>query len=151
MAKLVIMRHGSAAMMAPRDALRPLTENGEQEVHRACRHFPVSPSVIYHSSLLRAQQTASILSSYYPSAVLIEVDWLVPEAEPVDTLHHLGDIDGTVAIVSHQPLVSSLAALLLHGNMRYSHEVPFLRPANFLQLSAEVFEASCAELVNTYL
>lgn len=149
--RLVIMRHGSAAMVAPSDALRPLTESGEDEAHRASRQFPFEPTVIYHSSLLRAEQTARILASYYPQATLIQVDWLVPEAIPADVVEHLESSEGDIALVSHQPLVSSLAALLVQGSARYGHDMPFLRPANFLELHAEVFAAGCADLVNTYL
>lgn len=148
--ELVIMRHGSAAIRAPSDALRPLLQQGEDEVHRACGRFPFYPSVIYHSTLLRAKQTASILLSYYPKAQVIEVNWLVPEARPQEVLEHLPVDEANVVLVSHQPLVSSLAALLTQGNERYAHNIPFLDTANYFQLHAEVFQAGCAELVNTY-
>lgn len=148
--ELVIMRHGSAAISAPSDALRPLLKLGEDEVHSACRAFPFYPGVIYHSTLLRAKQTASILSSYFPKAQLIEVDWLVPEARLQDVLDNLPEETSRVAVVSHQPLVSSLAALLIQGNERYAHNIPYLDTANYFQLQADVFQAGCAKLVNTY-
>lgn len=149
--RLVIMRHGSAAMIAPNDALRPLTEAGELEAHRASRVFPFEPKVIYHSALVRAEQTARILASYYPKAILLSAEWLVPEASPHDVLGQLRDSEEDIVLVSHQPLVSGLAALLLHGSTRYAHDVPFLRPANFMHLHAEVLEAGCGVLINTHL
>lgn len=149
--RLVIMRHGSAAMNAPSDALRPLTEAGEVEAHNASRAFPFEPSLIFHSPLLRAEQTARILSSYYPHATLIQADWLVPEAVPYKVIDQLETLSDDVALVSHQPLVSALAALLLQGSIRYTQEVPFLRPANFLHLQMAVLAPGCADLVDTYL
>lgn len=148
--QLVIMRHGSAAISAPSDVLRPLLKQGEDEVHSACGHFPFYPAVIYHSSLLRAKQTAAILSSYYPKARLVEVDWLTPESRPQKVLTLLPPDVQCAALVSHQPLVSSLAALLIEGSERYAAHIPYLDTANFFHIQAEVFEAGCADLVNTY-
>lgn len=138
-------------MHAPSDALRPLTEAGEVEAHNASRAFPFEPSVIFHSPLLRAEQTAQILSSYYPQATMIQVDWLVPEAMPEAVIQQLETNHDDVVLVTHQPLVSALAALLLQGSTRYMHEVPFLRPANFLQLQTAILAPGCADLVDTYL
>jgi len=150
--RLGVMRHGSASMIAPSDALRPLTEFGEDEVHRAARVLPFEPSIILHSSLLRAQQTAAIVQSYFPLAAIKQVDFLIPENDPKHALNQLSnEIEGNVLIVSHQPLVSSLIGLAVEGSVRSTAEFGFLNPANFMVLEFEVFAAGCAKLVNTYL
>ena len=149
--RLVIMRHASAAMVAASDSLRPLTERGVQEAHRSSCAFPFAPSVIYYSPYLRAEQTAVILASYYPYAELKKASWLTPETNPASVVDQLSSVDCDIALVSHQPLVGSLAALLIHGNARYSHDVPFLSPACMLELKADVFQPGCADLINTII
>jgi phosphohistidine phosphatase len=138
-------------MTAPSDALRPLTHRGEDEAHAASCEFPFVPSYIIHSPYLRTVQTASIVATYYSKATLSEAVWLVPDADPQEVLRELQQFSGDLVLVSHQPLVSSLIALLTSGSPRYTNDVPYLGPAKFVELQAEVFEAGCADMVNTYL
>jgi phosphohistidine phosphatase len=62
--KLYLVRHGEAEARAI-DAERPLTKNGIDQAQRLAEHFVMSgakPSHIYHSGLVRAQQTAELIA-----------------------------------------------------------------------------------------
>jgi phosphohistidine phosphatase len=150
--KLGILRHGSASMYAPNDELRPLTDVGKNEVHHAAQNLPFEPVVILHSPLLRAEQTAAIVHSYYPTAKLKCVDFLIPEYDPKACFEALSSFkDQQVLIVSHQPLVSKIINIAIDGMPGSGAPYGFLNPANFMVLTFDVFAAGCANLVDTYL
>ena len=62
---LILMRHGKAETSFASDAARPLTQNGRQEVFAHAQKLAaekILPQLILSSPLLRAQQTAEIVS-----------------------------------------------------------------------------------------
>jgi phosphohistidine phosphatase len=127
MMRLYIMRHGDAAPRAASDALRPLTELGRYQARQAAEWLQAQPpEQIISSPFLRARQTAELVHQLLPGSALAESACLTPDDAPVDALQSLSpwcQEGATVLIVSHQPLVSDLATMLLGGEGTAS--VPF--------------------------
>jgi phosphohistidine phosphatase len=150
--QLTIVRHGSASQYAANDEVRHLTEQGIREAHAAGRAIKTAPIRILHSTLLRAQQTAKIIHSYFPQAFLEEVDFITPDDSPKQVIKRLDRYsDEQLMIVSHQPLVTSLISLLVDGSNGLYGQGVFLNPANFVEMKFDVFGVGCASLTHTYL
>lgn len=148
---LTVVRHGSASHNAANDSVRPLTERGIREAHAAGHVIQTTPSRILHSTLLRAQQTAKIIHAYFPDAVLEEVDFITPDDDPKQVIKRLENYpDEQLMIVSHQPLVSYLIALLVDGSIGSYGQNVFLNPANFVEMEFDVFGAGCASITHKY-
>lgn len=130
--ELYVIRHGIAEDRGPdgTDASRALTAEGVSRLREVASHLRaigVWWDVVLTSPLVRARQTAEVLRGAKPddlpeSRVVVTVN-LVPEARPSATIeevaalpevtHATGDVATRVALVSHEPLVSTLAARLL--------------------------------------
>jgi phosphohistidine phosphatase len=117
-----LIRHAIAenrdAVRWPDDSLRPLTERGAERFVRAARGLRgLVPTVelVLSSPYVRAWQTAEILEQ--------EAGWPAPEPcdalgaarSPADALGLLRE-RGSVALVGHEPYLSSVASLLLAGD-----------------------------------
>jgi phosphohistidine phosphatase len=133
--RVTLIRHGEAGDDAPRDELRSLTLRGRAAVARVGRTLHRRGgdfSLIVSSPLVRALQTAEILAATLGYAGrLVASDALVPEApvsEALDLLSSLAE-EESVALVAHEPILSSLAGALL-GRGRF----PSLRKAEVLRL-----------------
>ncbi len=66
---MYLVRHGQyeATLAAPDPGDGPLTEVGREQAHRVGRRLSSLPvSVIHHSTLMRATETAQIIASYFP-------------------------------------------------------------------------------------
>ena len=106
--RLMLMRHGHAEGhgMDP-----SLAEHGVQAVQRTLEAPWPEPARIVHSPLLRAAQTAALLSARWPAAERVVDAAFAPEM-PVDVaarrLLELGEDCTTVALVSHLPLLPAL-------------------------------------------
>lgn len=124
--KLLVIRHGVAedrdafAVTGQPDSQRPLTDRGRKKMKRAARGLQRLVSgidVLATSPLLRAGQTAEIVSREYGGVETRIVEELSPERRPDELLgwlrsHGLGD---TVAVVGHEPHLGFLAGWLLTG------------------------------------
>lgn len=124
--RLLVIRHAVAedrdafAVTGQPDAQRPLTDEGRKKMKAAARGLHgVVPKldVLATSPLLRAAQTAEIVSREYGGVETRTVNELSPERRPDELLgwlrgHQLGD---TVAIVGHEPHLGFLAGWLLTG------------------------------------
>jgi phosphohistidine phosphatase len=121
--KLLIIRHGPAgdrdawAAEGRDDRLRPLTPEGKKEMKQVARGLTtLVPSVdlIATSPLVRAVQTAEIVAKQYESEILT-VEALAPGTDPDKVVHWLREqrSDGTVAVVGHDPDLSTLICYLL--------------------------------------
>jgi phosphohistidine phosphatase len=113
---LYLIRHAHA-VAADDDAERPLSKKGRQQVKRLADFLRTSdafqPEEIWHSPLLRSQQTAKLLAKKLKlQAPLIEVAGLEPEDDPRATALRVKNLPRTVAIVGHEPHLSALAAEL---------------------------------------
>ena len=113
--QLFVLRHGDAERLAASDYERQLTERGKQEVEAVVKRHEQELSVvekIFVSPLTRAQQTAAIVSGYFPNIPTETTDILVPSHNTTEALAFLcqQNSDGTILLVSHQPLVSELVS-----------------------------------------
>jgi len=132
--RVTLIRHGEAGDDAARDELRSLTLRGRAAVARVARTLRLRGDFtsIVSSPLVRAVQTAEILAAGvgYAGRLVVSAA-LVPEApvaravELVQTL--LGE--SSIALVAHEPILSTLAAELL-GVDRF----PALRKAEVVRL-----------------
>jgi len=116
--KILIMRHGEAGMH-PVDERRALTGRGRAEAERVALQIRAAgfiPGQVWHSGLVRAQETAAIVGGALGVSPRAQAG-LTPESDPgavVAMLQSLGD-DESLVIVSHMPLVSQLTGLLIEG------------------------------------
>ncbi len=118
--KIYLLRHGEAVHNYESDRLRPLSENGKFEIQRIGK-FLKSKNVfinkIYSSPLMRAYQSADLVSKVINFGdEIIEVDFLLPEANPDEVLSFFKQVEyESVLLVTHQPLIGSLVSLLIFG------------------------------------
>jgi len=114
-----LARHGEALadLVDPR---RPLSGAGREAVDRVARQAAdkaVRVSVIYHSGILRAEQTAEILARRLaPGGGLRVMSGLRPNDDPEITAAELGTAVSPIMLVGHLPHLSRLASLLLRGD-----------------------------------
>ena len=116
--RVTLIRHAEAGDDAPRDEARALTERGRADtrrVGRALARRKVRFSLIVSSPLVRAVQTAEIVAAEvgYRGRILAS-DLIVPEApvEPVVACLRANAHEKSVALVAHEPILSTLAAAL---------------------------------------
>ena len=108
--RLFIMRHGEAAVGADADAQRELTPEGREDIQWMANHYQAELAIIdeiWVSPYLRAQQTASIVADTLNKPVITQ-EWLTPTDNPDHFVDALREIDKTILIVSHQPMVGTL-------------------------------------------
>jgi phosphohistidine phosphatase len=113
------MRHGDA-VAAAENPQRPLSLRGRQRVEQIGRNAlerGMRISRIYHSGILRAQETAVIMSEYLnPLSELAVLTGLAPEDDPMIARAELETVEEPILLVSHLPLLSRLTATLIHGD-----------------------------------
>ena len=113
------MRHGDA-VAAAQNPERPLSLHGRQcvkQVGKAALEHGMRISRIYHSGILRAQETAALMSEYLdPPFKLAVLGGLAPEDDPMIARAELETAEEPILLVSHLPLLSRLAATLIHGD-----------------------------------
>jgi len=120
--ELYLVRHAIAAPRGdewPDDDKRPLTARGisrfKEEVE-GLRKLGVEIDEIFTSSLVRARQTADLLSAGLPGKAAVRVlDALAPGHEPRSVLAQLARAvrRRRVALVGHEPGLGELAAHLV--------------------------------------
>jgi phosphohistidine phosphatase len=133
--RVTLIRHGEAGDDAPRDELRSLTMRGRAavtRVGRALRRRGGDFTLVASSPLVRALQTAEIVAAGvgYGGRVVV-TETLVPEGQVSRAMAWLATLagEGSIALVAHEPILSSLAGELL-GVERF----PALRKAEALRL-----------------
>jgi phosphohistidine phosphatase len=117
---LDLLRHGLCAPFHEGDdASRELVPEGESAIERLASSLAAErerPDRVFASPMLRARQTASIVSRILRLTVPIEeLIELEPERDPAGVLPALaahGVASGHVLVVSHQPLVGRMVAEL---------------------------------------
>lgn len=144
------MRHGEAGWHTS-DRQRELTEAGREGagvVARQISRSPWRPGLIWVSPLVRARQTAAIASEILNCPVMEKL-FLTPDDDPGRCLEALldhGESD-PLLIVSHMPLVGSLATLLVDGHRR---GIPFMT-SQAVMLDMPVTGPGCADLKAQFL
>jgi phosphohistidine phosphatase len=114
-----LVRHGEAVSQAV-NGQRPLTPEGRRDVERlgrAAAQRGIQPSQIFHSGLLRAQQTADILGeSLGPVEGVRDLVGLRPDDDPVIAKAELETSTVSLMLVGHLPHLSRLASFLVAGD-----------------------------------
>ena len=119
LSRFYVMQHG-IALSDEKNALRPLSEKGAKDIQKLAEYLAnrsVSVQQVFHSGKLRAEQTARImvetLSSHMTGKCQLSVcEGLLPNDHPEIILNKISELNGSVLIVSHMPLVSRLCAML---------------------------------------
>jgi phosphohistidine phosphatase len=114
MTQVYLMRHGEAEHRADFDAQRRLTERGLLQVRANVAKLPLlDPIAIYHSPLIRAQQSAALLQPYLNCTSLSCVERLKPDTAVLDAVGEILTLPAElVLLVSHNPLLEALSAEL---------------------------------------
>lgn len=112
--KLYFMRHGKAvdAATMESDFARPLTEKGAKRVRRmaqALANMKVSPTAIFASPRVRAQQTAHIMADALGKTVTTreEVNFDFDATHIEEMIFSFGN-DAEVLFVGHNPSMSEV-------------------------------------------
>jgi phosphohistidine phosphatase len=145
--QLSLLRHADAAAVASSDDVRPLTEKGmeqAQRVGRFCREHDIIPSLILHSPLKRAAQTAHEVAEL-TGARLELAPWLASGMSPHAGIEQLKEYrdEPHLMVVGHEPDFSQIIALLLGLP---SPTQLHIRKASLTSLVIEVFRAGGARL-----
>ncbi|MGZ3775504.1 MAG: phosphohistidine phosphatase SixA [Pseudobdellovibrionaceae bacterium] len=147
--ELIIIRHASAevreefAQKGLEDQFRPLTMKGRKRMQKVCvalRDHVKSLDVIVSSPFTRARQTAEIISQIYFETKVIEAPELVPHSPPQAFLKWLrteGRNYKRIAVVGHEPQLSTFASYLLTG--KPSQSFINLKKGGVLALGTESF------------
>jgi phosphohistidine phosphatase len=125
--ELLVIRHAIAedrdefAESGKSDDERPLTDAGRRKMKKTARGLREVVGSIDHlatSPLVRAVQTAEIISDELDVAPAEVVPDLAPDARPEDFVRWLATHSdkGVVAIVGHEPHLSSLVSWLITGS-----------------------------------
>jgi len=116
---LYLVRHGKAAA-GPRDAERPLTADGLEEMRRIARRLArlgLAFDATLTSPLVRARQTAEVLAEAGIAGAVEECSALAPGGTLAQALdqaarRHAGGAE-RIALVGHEPTLSEWAAILI--------------------------------------
>lgn len=122
---IFVMRHGQAAPEASSDALRPLTEQGKEEVSLMARWL--APQVkqfdlVLVSPYVRAQQTWQQVAKDIPARQIETCAELTPNCDADLTASLIlayaeSHPKGNVLVISHMPMVGYLVESLCQGMM----------------------------------
>lgn len=122
--RLYLVRHAEAKSDLE-DPARPLSVRGEQEIGAVAGHLAklgIRVERIFHSSKLRARQTAAVIGGAFEGSyrarplVVEESDGLAPSDDPSIWAGRLAEMAEDIMLVGHLPHLARLAALLLCGD-----------------------------------
>jgi phosphohistidine phosphatase len=116
---LYLVRHGDA-VSAAENPRRPLSSEGRRRVEQTARlalERQIRVSTIYHSGILRAQETAEILAEHVmPTSGIAPRAGLLPDDDPVVSQAEFDAVTDSILLVGHLPFLSRFAALLVNGD-----------------------------------
>ena len=117
---LFLIRHADAEDAAE-DEKRPLSHRGHGQVARLAKFLHgsgvMAPDEIWHSTLLRAKETAELLAEGAKlKAKLKQVTGLAPDDAPGLFARRLVGLEGDLVVVGHNPHLTMLASLLIRGD-----------------------------------
>lgn len=125
--KLLVIRHGPAgsregwaAATDEPDEARPLTGPGRKKTRRAAKGLAEVVNgldLLATSPLVRASQTAEIVSDTFGGVTTVVLGELRPERRPEELIGWLRELDpgAVVAVVGHDPHLGFLVGWLLTG------------------------------------
>jgi phosphohistidine phosphatase len=114
---IYLIQHGEAKPENI-DPDRSLTDKGVEDVIKTSnfmKNAGVKIDEIWHSTKLRAKQTAEIVAKAF-SSTAIEIEGLKPNDPAAPFVEKIRKIDKDIAIVGHLPFLQKLASLLLTGS-----------------------------------
>lgn len=114
---VVLLRHGESYPSSVNPD-RPLTEKGIKEtekVAKVLKRLGVSFDTIYHSPKLRAYQTAEIVAKELGIKNLVEIEELLPEADPTYVKELIERKEGKAIFCGHLPHLARLFGSLYLG------------------------------------
>ena len=144
---VLILRHGQAEGYAQTDAQRNLTERGLRDTEQAgqcLQALGLAFDGVWVSPYVRTQQTAQQVLKSFPELEVNTQDILTPESDPktvFDAIKH-SELD-SLLIISHQPLVGELLALLTEPKVSYQSP---MSPATMAYVHNEHMLPACGEL-----
>ncbi len=117
--ELFLIRHTHAEDTVP-DRSRRLSERGRTQVETLAKFLrrtdAFAPQEIWHSTLVRARETAEFLAADLKlAAPRREIDGLAPEDNPRAMLKKIAAGPAALALVGHEPFMSGLGTLLVTG------------------------------------
>ncbi len=157
--ELIIIRHAVAEEREDfkkkglEDHQRPLTLKGRKKMQKVCmqlRDILKEVDVIVTSPLVRARQTAEIISQIYFETKVVEAPELVPQSPPPAFLKWLRTQSRhyrRIVVVGHEPHLSAFASYMLTGK---EHSFIDLKKSGIIGLELESFaqaEAGGAQLL----
>ena len=114
-----LVRHGDAVSETS-DPGRPLSRIGQEQVEqvaRAAATRQAQVSAIFHSGILRAEQTAEIMARHLvPDLGVQRITGLAPQDDPAIARAELEISPASVMLVGHLPHMGRLAGLLINGD-----------------------------------
>lgn len=124
--KLYLLRHGEAEARAHNDAGRELTARGRADVANVAQRFAamnIQLQRCFASPYVRAAQTAELFLPEAQQTIAVEsTPVLMPEVRASIVMDFLEGVrEQEVLLVSHNPLVSELNALLIDGDISQMH------------------------------
>lgn len=125
--QLYLLRHGEAEPSASSDAARRLTGKGHRDVKSVARQFRQHGLVLEYclcSPYVRAQETArDFLHLVAPDLEIRDTSELTPDNRASAVMEVLASLPASahVLLVSHNPLMSELQALLVEGSISQMH------------------------------
>ena len=145
--ELYLLRHADADTMAETDDARPLSGKGEGQGRRVacfCEAHRIAPARVLSSPVLRALQTAEIVTAHLALALTV-VPWLACGMRPAEAMKYLQEYadEPAVMIVGHEPDFSGLAAFLVGLP---SGEHIEIRKASLTRLTVTALERGGARL-----
>ncbi len=118
---LIYLVQHADAKREEEDPSRPLSEQGLKDIKKVASYMSklnIKVHKIFHSSKLRAMQTAEVLSeNLKPTMGISEVDGLTPLDDPQIWAERLKGIPDDVILVGHLPHLAKLSSLLLCGTV----------------------------------
>ncbi|MBI2364843.1 MAG: phosphohistidine phosphatase SixA [Deltaproteobacteria bacterium] len=133
-----LVRHGDA-VLDTLDPQRPLSRLGQEQVEqvaRAAAARQAQVSAIFHSGILRAQQTAEILAAHLGPALGVQrMSGLAPQDDPAIAKAELEAAPAPVMLVGHLPHMGRLAGLLINGDA--DRDAVGFAPATIVCISRE--------------
>lgn len=145
MPDIFIMRHGEAEGRAPSDQQRHLTARGQHDAlvaGKALAEYNIP--LLCHSPYTRTCETADAVCHGFSPAREVWPE-LTPDSSPEQLLEKLQTLQAErVLLVSHQPLVGKLTALLVDGSAGFG--LPFAT-ASIARLSSDIVASGCARLL----
>lgn len=151
--KIVILRHGEASFTAASDRERELTPRGREQTLAAGRclvELGLSFDAVWVSPYIRTRQTADEVLKAFPLSLSADQRETQPLLTPDNSPQSVVDAIATsgldsLLLISHQPLVSSLAGLLTQSRAGYG---PPMSPASMALIEAEHVLVGCCDLIS---